>query len=190
MVVQNGDPHVGLVVEGPGDRGALPILLRKHLVEIDDYREILGKPITLKGKGAATTPGGIEGYVKAAARPGCVGVIVLLDADQDVVCDLGPQLVQRAEAQVGVPVVIAIADKDFEDWLYCSIETLALDDAATWEAGRRGKNVIESLFDRGGYKKPVWQPKLTHRVDLSLARGRSHSLNRLLAKLEALVALC
>lgn len=190
MVMRSGDPHVGLVVEGPGDKGALPILLRKYLAAMEDYREILGKPITLKGKGAATTSGGIEGYVKAAARPGCVGVIVLFDADQDLVCELGPQLLQRAAAQVGVPVVIAIADKDFEAWLYASIETLALDNADNWEEGRRGKSVIESLFDRGGYKKPVWQPKLAHRIDLALARKRSHSLNRLLAKFEALVALC
>lgn len=189
MVLQSGQPHIGLVVEGPGDKGALPILLRNYLAATMDFRELLGKPVTLKGKGSATTPDGIEGYVRAAARPGCIGIIVLLDADDDKVCQLGPDLQQRAQAQVSVPVIVAVAEKDFEDWLYCSIETLELDGSEPWENGRRGKSVIESLLDRGGYKKPVWQPKLTHRVDLAVARARSHSLNRLLEKFDQLKSL-
>lgn len=186
MVLRSGDPHIGLVVEGPGDRGALPALLRMHLHGKDDYREILGKPVTLKGKGSATTDNGIEGYVAAAARPGCVGVIVLLDADDDASCQLGPELLARAQSVVGVPVIIAIAERDFEDWIYRSVETLDLGWEGPWDPSKRGGNVIQSLMPRGGYEKPVWQPKLTHRMDLSLARSRSTSLDRLLNKFDGL----
>ncbi len=186
MVVQSGDPHIGMVVEGPGDKGALPALLRKHLYQDNEFRELLGKPVTLKGKGSATTPNGIEGYVAAAARPGCVGVIVLLDADDDASCQLGPELLARAQSVVGVPVVVAIAERDFEDWIYRSVETLELGWEGEWDPAKRGGNMIESLFPQGGYEKPVWQPKLTHRMDLDLARSRSSSLDRLLRKFDEL----
>ncbi|MEX8059925.1 hypothetical protein [Microbacterium sp. 16-032] len=190
VVLAHGAPHIGLVVEGPGDKGALPVLLRKFLHEKAEYREILGKPVTLKGKGSATTPGGLEGYVAAAARPGCVGVVVLLDADDDASCQLGPELLARAEAVVGIPVVIVLAERDFEDWIYRSVETLDLGWEGDWDATKRGGTVIDSLLPDGGYQKPVWQPKLTHRMDIELARSRSTSLNRLLNKVDGLVALC
>lgn len=189
MTVMNG-PHVGLVVEGPGDKGALPALLRRHLEAQEKFADVLGKPVPLNGKGSATRPGGIEGYVATAARRGCVGVLVLLDADKDSSCVLGPELLDRAQAVVGVPVVIAIAERDYEDWLYASIETLELSEHQTWDSSKRGKSVIESLLRPVAYAKPVWQPKLTYRMDHSLARGRSASFNRLLVKFDTLAALC
>lgn len=188
MTAAPGAPHIGLVVEGPGDKDAFPILLRKYLQAQGVYAELIGKPVPLKGKGSATSPSnGVEGYVLAAARPGCCGIIVLVDADKDASCVLGPELLARAQAVTAVPVVVVVAERDFEDWLYCSIETLEIGDVS-WSPAQRGKSVIESLIAPAKYVKSTMQARLTHRVDVSIARSRSSSLDRLFRKVDAIVA--
>lgn len=188
MTATPGTPHIGLIVEGPGDKEAFPILLRKYLQTHGVFTEVLGKPVPLKGKGSATSASnGVEGYVLAAARPGCRGIIVLVDADKDPSCVLGPQLLARAQAVTAIPVVVVVAERDFEDWLYCSVESLELGDVG-WSPTQRGKSVIESLIAPGKYVKSTMQARLTHRLDVSLARSRSSSLDRLLRKVDAIVA--
>lgn len=188
MTAGASDPHVGLVVEGRGDSSAVPMLLRAHLYRNDEYREIVGKPIPVNGKGAVTTPGGIERFVATAAlRPGCRAVLVILDADREPTCEEGPRLLARAQAEVAVPVLVALAERDYEDWLYCSVETIGLGDAE-WERGRNGGAEIKRLLAPKAYVKPTWQPKLTARLDLDLAAGRSVSLQRLLDRFDVLRA--
>src|SRR6266699_356164 len=90
-------PHIGLVVEGRGDAGALPLLLRKWINSRGDYRDLLGRPVVCDGRDRAIVPDGIEKYVAvAAARPGCQAVLVVLDAEGDPACELGPVLLTRA----------------------------------------------------------------------------------------------
>ena len=99
MTAAPEDPHVGLVVEGPGDFQAVPVLLRSWLGTSGDYRDILGRPVSCNGRDKALMPNGIEGKVASAvARPGCRGVLVVLDGDYDPVCTRGPDLLARAQS--------------------------------------------------------------------------------------------
>jgi hypothetical protein len=165
MTADFNSPHIGLVVEGRGDHGAAPVLLRRWLHERGIFGDILGKPIPCHGKGNATSPNGIEGFVAtAAARPGCRGVLVVLDADDDLVCRLGPELLTRASSVIGKPVVICLAENDFEDWLYASIETLELGGHLQYEDGRRGAAAIAEQLRPRKYVKPTSQPRLTAKL--------------------------
>ena len=104
MTASPADPHVGLVVEGTGGVKALPIVLRAHLHAGTEFRDVLGKPVPPHGRTKAFPPNGIEGYVvTAASRPGCVGVLVVLDAEGDCVAEVGPSLTQRADQVSRVP---------------------------------------------------------------------------------------
>lgn len=180
------DPHVGLVVEGAGDVTALPILLRAHLHATGEFRDVLGKPVALHGRTKAFVANGIEGYVAVAAlRPGCIGVLVVLDGEGDCVAHTGPTLKARADRVSRVPVRVALADHDFEDWLYASAETLALP-LGGHDGTRRGQHMIKQALKPRSYTKPVWQPSLASRVDLALARPRSASLDRCLRRFDEL----
>lgn len=188
MSAPAGAAHLGIVVEGPGDKEAFPILLRKYLHSVGRYEDLLGKPVPLKGKGSATRANnGLEGYVLAAARPGCCAVLVLVDADKDASCVLGPELLARAQAVTAVPVVVIVAERDFEDWIYTAVEHLDLGEAA-WNSSERGKNAIESLLAPEKYVKSTMQARLTQRMDLDVARTRSTSLNRLFNKIDEILA--
>jgi len=150
------DPHVGLVVEGAGDRSALPVILRAHLQAHGEYRDVLGKPVPLHGRAKAIVPNGIEGYTAVAGtRPGCVAVLIVLDGEGDCVSERGPQLLSRARS-VGVPVRVALADKAFEDWLYASAETLGFD-GLSYDPARSGGAAIKDAIRPSTYTKPVWQ---------------------------------
>lgn len=181
-------PHIGLVVEGAGDRNALPVLLRTHLHADGEYRDVLGKPVPFHGRQKALVPNGVEGYVAVAGgRPGCVGVLVVLDGEGDCVAELGPRLHARAEVTVGVPIRVALADADFEDWLYASAETLGFE-GLTFQSGKRGASVIKHALRPAAYTKPVWQPRLAARMDLNTARVRSASLDRMFQRFDELRA--
>ncbi len=187
MAASPSDPHVGLVVEGAGDVKALPMLLRSHLQAHGEFRDVLGKPVALHGRTKAFTVNGIEGYVAAASRPGCVGVLVVLDGEGDCVADVGPPLRDRADNASGALVRVALADRDFEDWIYASAETLGLG-LDRYDAGHRGQRVLKEALRPGSYTKPVWQPRLTSKVDVVLAQSRSTSLDRCLRRFDELRA--
>lgn len=176
-------PSLGLVVEGPGDVEAVPLLLRRYLTLKGNYGPALGKPVCCNGRNRALVENGLEGYVSAAAaRPGCQGVLVVLDAESDLPCELGPSLLRRAEAVCRKPVAVCLAERNFEDWLFASAETLELE-GLEYSAERSGLGRIKvALAEK--YVKPRWQPRLTNRMDISLACSRSRSLERAIQKFD------
>ncbi len=184
-------PHLGLVVEGRGAVPAVPLLLRRWLHLRDDYREVLGKPAPCHGRDKALKYGGLEGFVATAAvRPGCAGVLVLLDGEGDCVAKLGPNLLERdRESSQGKPVTVALADPMFEAWLVASAESLGLE-GLEYRPERNPVALIEESLRPSKYSKPVWQPRLVHRVDIPLAHSRSISLTRYLARFDELLLTC
>lgn len=185
MTASAADPHVGLVVEGAGDRNAVPVVLRRHLLASGEYRDILGKPVPAHGRDKALAEGGLEGYVATAGlRPGCVGVLVVLDGEGDCVGELGPALHSRIADLIGKPVRVALADRDFESWIFASAETLDLDLA--FHENSNAQAEIKSALRPAKYVKPTWQPRLAHRMDLTLAGQRSPSLARAIARFDEL----
>lgn len=189
MTASPDDPHIGLVVEGPGDAKALPILLRSHMEARGDYRDVLGKPAICNGRDRALVPRGIEAYVSAvAARPGCVAVLVVLDSEGDRICELGPSLVGRVRKATQLPIAICLADRCWEDWLHASIETLELGAGLKYSAESRGMGVITKALRPGKYVKPTWQPRLTVRMNIQMAARRNRSLARTLDRFDDLLA--
>jgi hypothetical protein len=176
--------HVGLVVEGQGDAGAAPLLLRKWLDLWGLPQGVLGKPVSCAGRDRALRANGLEGYVAVAvARPNCAGVLVILDGEGDPVCSLGPTLLRRASGVTHLRVVIALAEDKYESWLRASAETLRLPDLQ----GDPESEIRRALGSKK-YAKPTWQPRLTERMDVQLACSRSASLRRLRDRFQRLTA--
>jgi hypothetical protein len=175
-----------LVVEGRGELYAAPLLLRRWLQDRGEYRDVLGKPVPCHGRDKAMMPNGIERFAAtAAARPGCRGLLIILDAETDAVCHKGPELLARARAVTVVRVEICLAEPKYEAWLVASAETLELP-ALEFDPDRDPVAAIRAALPVK-YVKPTWQPRLSSRVDLTLAMSRSPSLARTVAKLDAMV---
>lgn len=183
------DPHIGLVVEGRGDEIAVPLVARAWLQARGEYRDVVGKPVPCHGREKAIQKGGLERFVAtAAARPGCVGVLCTLDAEDDAACALGPDLLARVSGTLGKDVVVALCEPKFEAWLVASAETMELP-GLEYDAGRDPEGLIKRALRPRKYIKPTWQPRLATRVDFDRAAERCPDLSRWLAKLEALAAL-
>lgn len=182
--------HLGVIVEGPGDVASAPTLFAL----LADHRGFdlpqLSRPIACNGINEAVKEGGLEGFVATAAnRPGCAGIVVMLDGEGKAVCQLGPSLLARAQQITNLPITLALADFMYESWLVASAETMRLE-GLTFNAARGDPvGAIKRALGNRKYAKPTWQPRLTERLDIGLASGRSHSLNRFGARLEAISAL-
>ena len=172
---------MGLVVEGSGDAGAVPLLLRRYLHGLGEFRDLLGN-----GRENALKPKGLEGYVAtAAARPGCIAVIVVLDSEGDPVCRLGPSLTKRAEQVTQKPVLVSIAHESYGDWIVASAETLG--PGLNFQPGMNGLAAISAALRPAKYVKPTWQPRLTQRIDIEVAASRNASLHRFFARFEDII---
>lgn len=180
--------HLGLVVEGPGDVAAVPLLIGQMASARNLSLPRLGRPVSCSGRGRATREAGLEGFVAAAAaRPGCRAVLVVLDGEGDPVCELGPELLARAETATSLPVRIILADPLYEAWLVASAESLGLA-GLTYNAAKADPvAAIKRALGSKKYVKPVWQPRLTERIDPKRVARRSHSFSRASKRLESLI---
>jgi hypothetical protein len=189
MSARPNEPHIALIVEGPGDGGAIPVMLRKYLYERAMFIDVLATPLATNGLGNVTSAGGIEKFVSvAASRPGCRAILVVLDSDRECVVERATALLSRV-GHVAQPVTIALAERDFEDWIYASAETLGFEDFAPWRPDINGGAEIKNALLPTAYTKPQHQPALASKIDFGVARGRSKSLDRLLSRVDSLLPL-
>jgi hypothetical protein len=171
--------HLALIVEGPGDAAAVPLLLAKIFASLDLPVPSFGKPVSCAGRDRALRPA-------AVSRPGCRGLLIVLDGEGDPVCQLGPTLLARAAAATDLPVVVGLADEKYESWLFASAETMRLEGLSYRGGGVEPVAEIRRRLGNRKYVKPTWQPRLTERIDVGLAAGRSPSLRRLMTRVAEL----
>jgi len=187
------------IVEGDGDAGATPILLRRIWTELlgGEYLEVL-KPYTGKRQ-KVVQPSELARILDLAVsklRPESddpAMILILLDADDDPSCILGPKLLDQARRIRGdADISCVIADVDFETWFVAAAASLTRflnlpadsDLPETPEQSRQGKGKgwIKGRYPR--YSPTVDQPRMTAAMDLHLCRQRSPSFDELCRELE------
>ncbi|MBX3271465.1 MAG: DUF4276 family protein [Sandaracinaceae bacterium] len=172
--------RVACIVEGHGETTAVPILLRR-LWERDPeglaMPELTTSDVLRVPRSRLLRPGELERAVELAARrtgPGGA-VLILLDADDDTACSLGPELRARASrARSDVRLAVVLAVREFEAWLLASatslrgVAGLPLDLAPPDdpEAIRDAKGWLSRHMSGGRYREVIHQEKLTARMSL------------------------
>ncbi len=197
---------VAPIVEGHGDVSAVPVLLRRVWSEviggafIDVLRPIRDK----KDRLVANKQGALERAVQLAAAKLTTFeasdrklILILIDANGEPPCILGPGLLQIAQrARSDHDVACVIAKVEYETWFVAAAESLSayLDLARAGapstdpEGARSGKGWIEARFRGTKYSETVDQPRLTAKMDLQLCRRRSPSFDKLCRDLETRAA--
>ena len=187
--------NLGLLVEGHGESYAAPILVRR-------VAEALGAPCVVRSvlrqpRSAIIKPGELERAVTLLGnKVGNNGaVLVLIDADDDPACTLGPELLNRARtARPDRRVGVVLAVREYEAWFLAAAASLRgrrglpadLEAPSTFEAIRDAKGWLGQRMPRG-YSPTADQPALTNLLDLELAR-RSPSFDKLVRELARLLA--
>ncbi len=188
------------IVEGPGDKKAVPGLVRKILWECHCFEIPVSQAIPTGGKPFLLRK--FERFLRYAVDNGGTAVLVLLDADEECPREKAVGLARRATAMnLNVPVAIVYAKQEYETWFICSLtpdcrngirkrlelptnvpvpecpETIR--DAKKW--------LRRHMRRRHSYKETVDQEPLTHQLELDLVRSKSRSFRRLWHAMEELV---
>lgn len=183
---------LALIVEGDGDKAALPIVVRQHLLEREEFGMEVGRTINAKGRGNLLRRGQLERWLQLAALDDDVGgILVVCDAEDDAACKLGPTVAARCvEALPHVPVRFSLAVSQFENWIVASAETIlgeSLDEVASYES-LKAQAIIREWRRPRSYVKPLHQPSLAAQLDHSLVSERCPSFGRLLRCIDELLS--
>ena len=176
------------IVEGHGEVRSVPIILRRLAAEVELYQVRIASPIRIP-RDRFVREGEAERAVELAARHlgGAGGIVIVMDADDDLPCELGPRLLARASARRSdVPIAVILAKCELEAWFLASIESLrgqrgVRESAAAPsdpESIRGAKGMLSRLMS-GRYSEVTDQAAFAAKFDLEVARGRSPSFSKL-----------
>lgn len=187
------------IVEGHGENNSIRPLLQRIWSELldGDYVDVV-KPIRWS-RGRLVQGSELGRAVDLAtlklreAQPQERGmVLILVDADEDLPCELGPGLLREAlERRPDVDISCVVANVEYETWFIAAASSLGeyldLDESAIPpdpEGQRAGKAWVQKRFRGVKYSETVDQPAMTMKMDLSLCRRRSASFDKLCRELE------
>ena len=177
------------IVEGHGEVGALPVLIRRILGErLNRYDLQIAKPINAKGKDKLRN--GIDRFVSLTLNDDAA--LILFDADGDCALELVRDICAScAGINASIPIAVVCAVQEYESWLLASLESV-VDDASDFagdpDAVANPKGRIRQAMPDGRYRETAHQAGLTSRIDLEAAFANSRSFRRLCHALEELVS--
>jgi hypothetical protein len=194
--------RIAAIVEGHGEFHAVRGLLERIWRELlgGEYLEVL-QPIRCKRQKLVKPMELSRAIALAAAKLAhATGqamhnlVLVLVDADTDKPCQLGPDLLQKAgDSRPDIDITCVVANVEYETWFVAAADSLSdylefsNDDRerlAEAEPLRWGKGWIEKRFRGPKYSETQDQPAMTARMDLTVCRQRSASFDKLCRELE------
>ena len=193
---------VAPIVEGHGEFASIRILLQRVWYDIvqGEFIEVLQPIRQPKGKLVKKDETLKKAVNLAVGKLNNSGfpdvrelILVLVDANGDPPCELGPQLLQEAQRhRADKDIACVIANVEYETWFVASAESLSEflklpsgdDIPRDPEANRQGKGWIKRHFKHHRYSETVDQPTLTAKMDLLTARQRSPSFDKLCRELE------
>ena len=183
------------IVEGYGDVEAFRVLLRRLQNLTGAYAVKILRPIRAPRSQLVQRDAFARRLQLASRVPGCRGIVVLLDADDDCPADLGPRLRAWADDIVGhIPCSVVLARREYESWFLGGIEALrgvrGLRPDAAYEGDPEAvRDAKGALGDRmgGGYLPSVDQAALSDRFDLACAYRRCRSFRKLVADFGRLI---
>ena len=180
-------PVVACIVEGHGERHAVPLLVRRIAESLSTPVYVDVPPAIRIPRTRLVRPGELERATKLAAsrvvesQVAGGGVLILIDADTDCAAQLGPELLARARSVAGAtPVEVVLAVMEFEAWFLAALTSLRGErrirsDAAAPpepEAIRGAKEALRRQMTPGSaYSPPTDQPALAALMDLDAARA-------------------
>jgi len=184
------------IVEGHGEVAAFPLLLRRLQDAAVNYEFGISHPIRRKRSELVAEAKLRVAVQLAKATPDCVGILILLDADDDVVCTMGPQLLGWARSEAGeIPCEVVLANREYEAWFLASMESLRgscgvsanATSHATPENIRDAKGAVQVCMNPGSaYSPTAHQPSLTAGINLAQVHLSCQSFRKLVRAYSAL----
>ncbi len=189
-------PALISLVEGDGDKDAVPTLLTKILHDYEEWNWYVGEIIVVRSLGKLNKY--LTRYMEhAVSKNNCGAILIALDLDDGCPKKEAYELAARiAPLNLAQPVAIVFAYREYEAWFLASLPTLVghynLPKDVVYEGDaeerRDVKGWLKKQMDEGiGYNPVVHQKKFTSLIDLELAYENSRSFRRLYHAIEQLL---
>lgn len=185
------------IVEGQSEVEGVPVLLRRLLHRLGSPEFRVAQPFRVK-RTQVVRPGEIERAIRQAlqSRPGVIGILVILDADDDDPDRLEASLLDRCQKASPCPVAVVVARRELEGWFLGSKDSLR--GACGIRGDANAPDSPESIRDAKGrltrnmegsrrYVEVDDQPTLAARMDLDKAIERCQSFRKLVSELERIL---
>lgn len=180
-----------LLVEGPGDKQAAPILLRRLLQEQHQRHDwLVDAKHVMEVGGLAKFRKRLGDFIGHLRGKACDGALILLDLEDQLPCEEGPALAEEIAALqvLPFPVVVVFAYQEYEAWLLASLASIAAQspyfpDGLTYPENPEGKRNAKGELDKRmpplvKYKEVLHQAEFTRHLNFEQAR-RAPSFQRL-----------
>jgi hypothetical protein len=190
--------RIAPLVEGDGEVAALPLLLRRIMLDIDPSSSpAIARPFR-QPSGNLRRADGLEHAIGAIGvlHPG-YAILLLLDSDDDCPRELGAELIHRAStARPDLRVSVVLACREYEAWFLAAAESLAgrrnlkpdLVSPPNPEDVRDAKGWLgKRMSGSRGYSPTRDQAALSQFLDLALAKDRSRSFRKLWKEIAAIL---
>lgn len=188
-----------MLVEGPGDQEAVPVLIGRLLREEKKRFDWLAeKKHVMKVHGLERLRKELPVYMEhLRGKPACDGALILLDLEDALPCEEAPRLAADiAACELPFPVGVVFAYREYEAWFLAGLPSVAasttlLADGLTYQGdpeARRGvKEWLSSQMPRGRKYEPTQHQALfTRSLDFRQAR-QAPSFRRLERALDELL---
>jgi hypothetical protein len=186
------------IVEGHGEVAAVPVLLRRLQDVALNYSFGVSHPIRRKRSELVNEAKLRISVQLAKATPECMGILILLDADDDLACIVAPQLLAWARSEAGeIPCEVVLANREYEAWFLASLESLrgccgispGANSSARPEGIRDAKGAVQAQMTPGAaYSPTAHQAALTARIDLPKVHQVCSSFQKLVRAFNGICA--
>jgi hypothetical protein len=178
------------IVEGKGEIGAVPVLLRRFIEAANAYQLKVNPPIR-RLRTDFDHENGVRGAVLLARKdPDCAAILIMFDSDDDCPKDIAPLVQAWAQAAASpIPCFVVMATREYEAWFLATIESLRgargiRTDATSHpdpESPRGAKEELRKRMIRNRkYNERADQPALTALFDMATAYQRCRSFRRMI----------
>ena len=177
------------IVEGYGEVGAVPVLLRRFVAEANAWDIRIETPIR-RTRGQLIQQLKLEKAVGLARlKPDCSAILIMFDGDRDCPAKLGPTVKQWAAAVAGgIPCEVVLPHREYEAWFLAAIESLRgqrgiRPDAKPHPEPERPRGAKERLREKmqAGkfYDVTVDQPAFSASFNFAAAYARCRSFRKM-----------
>lgn len=191
------------IVEGKGDKKALPRLVGRYFDEIRRDKGVhIDDPLDAGGKGGITNKKNLEMLLNDAAtnKPQETAILISLDADADCSRSLAIRIATCASRfKLKYPVGVIVANRMFECWIISSISEMSKERRCGLRQGVRipkdpellanPKSWLESNLRFPPYVPNIYQERMANYINFTLAKAYSRSFRRLLKTLDEIAEL-
>ncbi len=177
------------IVEGDGEVGAVPVLLRQLRDAAGAYPLDVNTPIRRPRTDLVREDGVRRAVHLARKQQDCAAILIIFDGDDDCPKDIAVRVQAWARSEANpIPCFVVLPNREYEAWFLATVESLRgfrgiQDDATSHPNPESPRGAAEELRGRmtpnRSYSKRADQPALTAQFDMATAYKRCRSFRRM-----------